>query len=273
MADTQSWIGVAHDSLGNLEEAAKSFSEAINELAPIVARNQSNKEWAVQLANIRQLEARLHLSRGFSEEAKTSITLALKTLELVANEQAADNRWIYRLASAHQIAGDCERALGDPRASEDHYAKSLGILKKIEGDGTDARQRRLKAVIRLALVRLGGRGAGSNELGNIARELGQLNADAPNDEHIAHALADALLLFGEQHRVRGDAGRSREAWRRVLDLADKRAQEKLSPPFIAARAIARLRLEGATAASKDIDSLASIGYQQIDYLNSLRETQ
>ncbi len=270
LADTQSWIGMALDSLGRLDEAAKYFSDAIKELAPIAERNTDNKEWTIQLASFRQLEARLNLSRGLPEQARNSIIPALEALELLANGPSADNRWVYRLASAHQIAGDCERVLSRRQDSEYHYTRSLNILEKIRGDGTDSRQRRLKAVVGLGLVRLRGLETKPNALGSIVDELDQLKTDAPDDEHITTALVEALLLSGDQQQARGDTGGAQKAWRRVLDLSETRPSERLSPQLIAARAIARIRLNIPTAASKDVDKLARIGYRHPDYISSIK---
>lgn len=269
MADTQSWIGMALESLGRLDESSAHFTDAINELTPISAINIDNKEWIVQLSSFRQLEARLNLSRGLPKQARDSIILALEALDPLASGQKANNLWIYRLASAHQIAGDCQRAIGDRHASKEHYVKSLSILEKIKGDGTEPKHRRLKAVTQLGLIRLERNENQPNELTSIVEDLEKLSADAPQDEHIATALADALLLSGEQWQLRGNTRSAQEAWRRVMHISEARSSGKMSPQLIAARVIAKIHMDGYAAASKDIDHLARIGYRNPDYLELL----
>jgi tetratricopeptide (TPR) repeat protein/DNA-binding winged helix-turn-helix (wHTH) protein len=272
LADTLSWVGMALDSLGRLDDAAIHFKNAIKELTPVVARNRGNKEWAVQLANFRQLEALSNLSRGLSEEARISIDLALETMEPLANEPSADHMWIYRLASAHQIAGDCDRVLGHPEDSEAHYTRSLGILEKIKGDGTDARQRRLKAVVELGLTRLRGVETESSELESIVKQIDLLRVNTPSDAPATISLADALLLLAEHRRFQGNVADARKAWRRALKISDATQTNKLPPQLMATRAVARLHLDGSAAAAQDIDRLARINYRHPDYLSMLQST-
>lgn len=273
VAVTLSWIGMALESAGRLDEAAWQHSASIEELSPIVSANSDNKEWAGQLANFRQLQSLLSLSRGQPERAKHSIAAALETLEPLATGKATDYKWIYYLASAHQIAGDCDRALGNRRSAAAHYAESLEILKRISGDEVDAKQQRLQAIIELGRIRMLDDTMDFDRLEAIVATLDRLHAHSPDDTHILTALSDALLLSADRLNAKGEFERARERWGKVLRISEAKDTSGLSPQLMAADAIARLRLHGSAVAAEEIGRLARIGYRHPDYLALLKASR
>lgn len=270
LADTESWIGMTLESLGNLNKASSFFSSAIARLKPIVDRHPENKEWALQLIKFRQLSARLQLSRGFNQAARISIEDAILDQNRIFGENRTNNEWNYGLAHSYQIAGDCERILGNKSAAANHYAMALHTIGNNSGTEIDPREQRLRALVEIGNVRLQGIESNQKRFMDVAGSLNRLHFETPTDIHTSTTLAEVMLLSGDALNAGGSHQEARKQWNRILTLQNGMPRQISSPKMIAIRTIAEARLGNRAAAADGMKKLEAIGYRHQDFASSLK---
>jgi tetratricopeptide (TPR) repeat protein len=267
-------IGRVREEQGKLDDATHAFSEALQLMKQLVARQPHNAEWRIALADSYSWLGMVAWDRGQMPPALRQFRMAAPLVEGVVREHPDNLDWFKHLGWLHNNIGHVLQANGQLTEARDEYATVLDIyrtlVQRVPGD------RRYRSELGHAYGNLAGityaLGALADAQDHASKALAvwqSLAQQDPTDMSVQMYLARAIAMQGTVAQARGDASASGNfeaalAIGKRLLAVNPTSMESISDVASYSRALAhQLRLNGDPSRAGQLLHDATAYYTQL----------
>lgn len=212
--DTLSWIGSAHESLGDLRSADSRYLQLIDMARELVSHHDNNNSYRRKLGNELWRHARLASAMGSRKKAFELIDESILHLRELVRREPTNEQFRRDLSNALLESGLIALDAGKITLAISRVTSSKTEIDKIiMGPKTRPSWLRLRATINLNLAALSTEAERDLVIDGTLGELALLASRYPGEPQFAIDLAKARILRGKIRASSGDIAGANEDWR------------------------------------------------------------
>lgn len=274
LADSYSWLGSAHESLGKLDEAGLLYAQEMQIVARLRQLAPHDALWIEREARALQHRASNLLARGLDEQALDDYRAARQQFSRITVQDRKNLNWQSDVANLEmeELAILARRQGGAALlASMTQTHARLAALLQRDPEKISWARREAMAGVRLGalLLRQGQVGPARQHARRAAARLLAIDSANPSNSKSWWPAAQALLLLADIERASLDHAAARTACQQAYDMAPKNAGASLAFQILDPWARVNACLGNDTVATQAVARLRHIGYQDGEYLRSL----